>query len=71
MWQALTRCIFQTACASESALRDKHAGIVAVMAAYGTLYEYLMSPTAHDAFFDARKRAQKGFDEASAQAIWD
>jgi NitT/TauT family transport system substrate-binding protein len=71
MWQALPKCIFQTAYASDSGLRDKHEGLVAVMAAYGALYDYLMSPAAHDAFFEARKRAQKKFDEASAQAIWD
>ncbi|MGA7777207.1 MAG: ABC transporter substrate-binding protein [Paraburkholderia sp.] len=71
LWEALPRCIFQTAYASNSALRDKHDGLVAVMAAYGALYEYLMSPAAHDAFFEARKRAQKDFDHASALAIWD
>lgn len=71
MWKALPRCIFQTAYASGSALRDKHAQIVGVMAAYGSLYEYLMSPGAHDAFFEARRHAQKNFDHASAQAIWD
>lgn len=71
MWEALPRCIFQTAYASDSALRDKHEGLVAVMAAYGALYDYLMSPAAQDAFFEARKRAQKTFDRASAQAIWD
>lgn len=71
MWQALPRCIFQTAYASDLAIADKHDGMVAVMAAYGALYEYMMSPAAHDAFFDARKRAQKKFDRASAQAIWE
>ncbi|MDR1935150.1 MAG: ABC transporter substrate-binding protein [Candidatus Accumulibacter sp.] len=71
MWEALPKYVFQTAYASESAIRDKHEEIVAVMAAYGTLYGYLMSPASHDAFFEARKRAQKKFDAASAQAIWD
>ncbi|CAN7796332.1 ABC transporter substrate-binding protein [Caballeronia sp. LjRoot34] len=71
MWEALPKCIFQTAYASDSALRDKHEGMVSVMAAYGMLYDYLMSPAAHDAFFEARKHAQKKFDEASAQAIWN
>ncbi|QGR84589.1 PhnD/SsuA/transferrin family substrate-binding protein [Burkholderia multivorans] len=71
LWEALPRCIFQTAYASDAALRDKHEAMVAVMAAYGALYEFLMSPASHDAFFDARKRAQKRFDGASAQAIWD
>ena len=71
MWQALPKCTFQTAYASDSAIRDKHEGMVAVMAAYGALYEFLMSPSSRDAFFDARKRAQKQFDKASAQAIWN
>ena len=71
LWQALPRCIFQTAYASDAALRNKHEGLVAVMAAYGALYDYLMSPASHDAFFEARKQAQKKFDKASAQAIWD
>jgi NitT/TauT family transport system substrate-binding protein len=71
MWQALPDCIFQTAYASDAAISDKHEGMVAVMAAYGALYAYLMTPASHDAFFDARKRAQKKFDRASAQAIWD
>jgi NitT/TauT family transport system substrate-binding protein len=71
LWQALPRYTFQTAYASVAALRDKHAGLVAVMAAYGALYDYLMSPASHDAFFDARRRAQKNFDAASAQATWD
>lgn len=71
LWQALPRVTFQTAYASDSALSDKHDAMVAVMAAYGALYEYLMSPAAHDAFFEARKRAQKQFDGASAQAVWD
>ncbi|CAG9259240.1 ABC transporter substrate-binding protein [Paraburkholderia caribensis] len=71
LWQALPRCIFQTAYASDAALRSKHEELVAVMAAYGALYDYLMSPASHDAFFQARKQAQKKFDKASAQAIWD
>ncbi|WP_025596484.1 ABC transporter substrate-binding protein [Burkholderia sp. WSM2230] len=71
LWQALPRCTFQTAYAADTALRDKHDGIVAVMAAYGALYEFLMSPASHDAFFEARRHAQKNFDNASAQAIWD
>ncbi|KXV05811.1 nitrate ABC transporter substrate-binding protein [Caballeronia megalochromosomata] len=71
LWQALPRCVFQTAYASDDALAGKHEGLVSVMAAYGALYEFLMSPASHDAFFDARKRAQKRFDAASAQAIWD
>ncbi|GAB5097528.1 hypothetical protein YK56LOC_32440 [Caballeronia sp. HLA56] len=70
LWQALPQCVFQTAYASESALRDKHDGLVSLMAAYGALYDYLMSPASHDAFIDARKRAQKRFDAASANAIW-
>jgi NitT/TauT family transport system substrate-binding protein len=71
MWEALPRCIFQTAYASDSALRDKHESMVAGMAAYGALYDYLMSPAAHDAFFDARRHAQKNFDKDSAQAVWN
>ena len=71
LWQALPECVFQTAYASDTALRDRHEGLVAVMAAYGALYEYLMSPASRDAFFEARKHAQKKFDKASAQAIWD
>lgn len=71
LWEALPRCVFQTAYASDSAIRDKHEGMVALMAAYGALYDYLMSPAAHDAFFDARRHAQKKFDNASAQAVWN
>ncbi|MGF6573797.1 NitT/TauT family transport system substrate-binding protein [Paraburkholderia sp. GAS333] len=71
LWETLPRCVFQTAYAADSALRDQHANIVAVMAAYGALYDYLMSPAAHDAFFEARKHAQKKFDKASAQAVWN
>ncbi len=71
MWQALPRCIFQTAYASDAAISVKHEGMVAVMAAYGALYDYLMSPAAHDAFFAARRWAQKTFDAASAQAVWE
>ncbi len=71
LWQSLPKCVFQTAYASEFALRDKQEGMAGVMAAYGALYGYLMSPDAHDAFFAARRQAQKTFDRASAQAIWD
>ncbi|MDL4915088.1 MAG: ABC transporter substrate-binding protein [Enterobacterales bacterium endosymbiont of Blomia tropicalis] len=71
MWQSLPKYTFQTAYASDAALRDKHEGMVAVMAAYGALYNYLMSPAAHDAFFEARRRAAKKFNEASAQAVWN
>ncbi|MBN3752085.1 ABC transporter substrate-binding protein [Paraburkholderia sp. Tr-20389] len=71
MWQALPRCIFQTAYASDTALQEKHEGLVAVMAAYGALYDFLMSPASRDAFFEARKHAQKKFDKQSAQAIWE
>ncbi len=71
MWEALPKCTFQTAYAADSAIADKHEGLVAVMAAYGALYDYLMTPAAHDAFIEARKRAQKKFDAPSAQAIWD
>ncbi|MBB3003929.1 NitT/TauT family transport system substrate-binding protein [Paraburkholderia tropica] len=70
MWQALPHCIFQTAYASDDAIRNKHDDMVAVMAAYGALYEFLMSPDSRDAFFAARKHAQKRFDAESAQAIW-
>jgi NitT/TauT family transport system substrate-binding protein len=71
LWQALPNIVFQTAYAANDAIRDKHEGMVAVMAAYGALYEYLMSPASRDAFFEARKHAQKKFDKASAQAIWN
>lgn len=71
MWEALPKYTFQTAYASDSALRGKKQGMVAVMAAYGKLYDYLMSPAAQDAFFEARKRAQKRFDEPSARAVWE
>lgn len=71
MWDALPRYTFQTAYASDAALRDKHEELVPVIAAYGALYDYMMTPEAHDAFFEARKGAQKKYDEASAQAIWD
>ncbi|MBN3760811.1 ABC transporter substrate-binding protein [Burkholderia sp. Ac-20365] len=71
LWQALPGCVFQTAYASNDALGDRHEGLVSVMAAYGALYDYLMSPASHDAFFEARKRAQKRFDAPSAKAIWD
>ncbi|REE21458.1 NitT/TauT family transport system substrate-binding protein [Paraburkholderia sp. BL27I4N3] len=71
MWQALPKCIFQTAYASDSAVRYKQESMVAVMAAYGALYEFLMSPASGDAFFAARQHAQKKFDRKSAQAIWD
>ncbi|WP_321818156.1 MULTISPECIES: ABC transporter substrate-binding protein [unclassified Paraburkholderia] len=71
MWDALPRCIFQTAYASDDAIRHKHDDMVAVMAAYGALYEFLMSPASHEAFLDARRHAQKKFDRASAQAIWN
>lgn len=71
MWQALPKCNFQTAYASRSAIAGKHEALVAVMAAYGALYEYLMSPASRDAFFEARRRVQKSFDAASARAIWD
>ncbi|AZP72706.1 ABC transporter substrate-binding protein [Pseudomonas poae] len=71
LWQELPKYTFQTAYASDSALTYKHEGLVGVMAAYGALYDYLMSPAAHDAFFEARRRAEKKFDKASAQAVWD
>lgn len=71
MWQALPRYVFQTAYASDAALKDKHDALVPVMAAYGKLYEDLMAPSTRDAFFEARKRIQKKFDSASAQATWD
>jgi NitT/TauT family transport system substrate-binding protein len=71
LWEALPDYTFQSAYASDAALRDKHDGLVAVMAAYGALYEFLMSPGSRDAFFDARRHAQKTFDAPSAQAIWD
>ncbi|MBI1218587.1 MAG: PhnD/SsuA/transferrin family substrate-binding protein [Rhodobacteraceae bacterium] len=71
MWEALPRYTFQTGYAADGALIDKQEGIVAVMAAYGALYDYLMTPDAHDAFFEARKHAQKKFDQGSAQATWD
>ncbi|WP_020651385.1 ABC transporter substrate-binding protein [Massilia niastensis] len=71
MWEALPRCTFQTAYASDLAIRDRHEGMVAVMAAYGALYDFLMSPASHEAVFEARKRVQKEFDAASARAIRD
>jgi len=70
LWESLPRYTFQTAYAADSALRDKHEGIVAVMAAYGALYEYLMTPAAQGAYFDARRKAEKQFDKPGAQAMW-
>lgn len=71
LWEALPKYIFQTAYASHEAIAKKHAELVAVMAAYGRLYDYLMSPAARDGFFEARRQAQKKYDAGSAQAIWD
>jgi NitT/TauT family transport system substrate-binding protein len=71
MWQALPNYIFQTAYASDRAILEKRETLVPLMAAYGALYNFLMTPEARDAFFDARRSAQKKFDEPSAQAIWN
>jgi NitT/TauT family transport system substrate-binding protein len=71
LWETLPKYVFQTAYASDTAIQDKHPELVAAMAAYGRLYDYLMSPGAHGAFFEARKQAQKKYDAASAQAVWD
>jgi NitT/TauT family transport system substrate-binding protein len=71
LWEALPKYIFQTAYASDFAIREKQEGMVAVMAAYGKLYDFLMSQAARASFFEARRRAQRRYDEASAQAVWD
>ncbi|RWR29061.1 ABC transporter substrate-binding protein [Sinirhodobacter populi] len=71
LWEGLPRYTFQTAYAAQSALRDKPEVLTAALAAYGALYDYLMSPAARDAFFDARRQAQKTFDAASALAVWE
>tara|TARA_R110001583_G_scaffold171739_1_gene325446 strand:+ start:7555 stop:8577 length:1023 start_codon:yes stop_codon:yes gene_type:complete len=71
MWQALPKYIFQNAYASDVAIHNKRDGMIAVMAAYGALYDYLMSPGAYDAFFNARMSAQHNFDKGSAKATWD
>ncbi len=71
LWQELPRCVFQTAYASTAALAHKRDALVAAAAAHGALYDYLMSPGAHDAFIEARRHAQRNFDPASAQAAWD
>jgi|TARA_R100000935_G_scaffold25088_1_gene44733 NitT/TauT family transport system substrate-binding protein len=70
MWQSLPGYTFQAGYASITAIGAKHEGLVAVMAAYGALYDYLMTPASHDAFIEARKAAQKDFDAASGEAIW-
>lgn len=71
MWEALPNYVFQMAYASDRAIAEKREALVPLMAAYGALYDFLMTPDARDAFFDARKSAQRKFDEPSAQAIWD
>jgi NitT/TauT family transport system substrate-binding protein len=71
LWQELPRCTFQTAYAGSGALKDRHEAVVAVMAAYGALYDFLMSPSSYRAFMQARQRAQRRFDQDSAFAIWD
>lgn len=71
MWEELPGCTFQTAYASDSALKDKREAMTAVLAAYGSLYDHLMSPASYDTFVEARKKAQKKFNLASAQAIWN
>lgn len=71
MWEELPRCTFQTAYASDIALKDKREAMTAVLAAYGSLYDHLMSPASHDTFVQARKKAQTKFNRASAQAIWN
>ncbi len=71
MWEALPNITFQTAFASDAVIRDKNEELVAVMAAYGALYNHLMTPEAQDAFLAARKTAQHDFDEPAARATWD
>ncbi|WP_322044055.1 ABC transporter substrate-binding protein [Paraburkholderia sp. J67] len=74
MWQALPQCVYQTAYASTYAIAQQHDQLVAVMAAYGALYDFLMTAESRDAFFAARKQAQaqaqKPFQPASAEAVW-
>ncbi|WP_077038268.1 ABC transporter substrate-binding protein [Pelomonas sp. KK5] len=72
LWQALPRYVFQLAYASTDAIRDRQDDLVKLMAAYGALYEYMMSPASRQALFEARRRAQRDhFDEASARAVAD
>ncbi len=71
IWDALPGYTFQLAYASCAAIAENHEGLVAVMAAFGKLYDDLMSSEMRDAYFAARRSAMAGFDEVSARATWD
>lgn len=71
IWQALPRYRFQTAYASQYAIRDKHDLLVAVMAAHGALFDRLMSPSAREDYFAARASVEGGCDSSAARATWN
>lgn len=71
IWETLPRYTFQTAYASDVAIKTKRDGLVAVMAAYGALYNYLMTAKSHDGYIAARRLVPFEYDERLAQTNWD
>jgi len=71
MWKELQEYTFQSAYATDRAIATNREALVRTLAAYSELYRFLQSPDSRGDFFAARRTAQKEFDAASAESIWE
>ena len=70
LWKELPDFTFQASYASERAISQKRAAIVATLAAYAKLYRFLLTPESKDAFIEAQTTALGRADPAAAEWQW-
>lgn len=70
IWSSLPRYIYQLATASIDIIESGFDELVRLIAAYGTLYKYLMTPGSQRTFIEARQATGVGSDEREALAYW-
>ena len=70
MWKELPEFTFQASYASERAISQNRAAIVATLAAYAKLYRFLLTPESKDAFIEAQTAALGRADPAAAEWQW-
>ena len=70
LWKELPEFTFQASYASERAISQNRAAIVATLAAYAKLYRFLLTPESKDAFIEAQTAALGRADPAAAEWQW-
>jgi ABC-type nitrate/sulfonate/bicarbonate transport system substrate-binding protein len=73
VWEQIPEYLWQAGYTADRAIAEKREGLVRTLAAFGSLYRFLVSPKSYDVYAKARAAAlgQEKNNEAEAKLFWN